>query len=73
VLPITSRKENRKIYPNEALLPVNTAGLSRESIVLCQQIRTLDKKRLIKHLGSLTDEATKAEILAALTFQLGIG
>ena len=37
VLPITSRKANRKIYPNEALLPVSTAGLTAESIVLCYQ------------------------------------
>lgn len=37
VLPITSRKHNRRIYPNEALLPIGTAGLSAESIVLCYQ------------------------------------
>jgi mRNA interferase MazF len=28
VLPITSRKANRRIYPNEALLPARTAGLT---------------------------------------------
>ena len=45
-LPITSRKPQRRIYPNEALLPAGAAGLTAESIVLCYQIRTLDKQRL---------------------------
>ena len=35
ILPITSRKPNRRIYPNEALLEANTANLLNESIVLC--------------------------------------
>ncbi len=72
ILPITSWKEQRKIYPNEVLLNAGVAGLSLESIVLCQQIRTLDKKRLIKHLGVVSNEAPRDEILEALSFQLGI-
>ena len=72
VLPITSRKENRKIYPNEVLLKVGNTGLPLESIILCQQIRTLDKKRLIKHLGTIEDEMLHEEILEALSFQLGM-
>lgn len=35
VLPITTRKSGRKIYPNEVLLPKGTADLPNESIVLC--------------------------------------
>jgi len=70
-LPITSRKGHRKIYPNEVLLNAGIAGLIRESIVLCQQIRTLDKKRLIKHLGIISDGTTRDGILEALSFQLG--
>lgn len=35
VLPITSRKQNRRVYPNEVLFPLGTAGLTAESIVLC--------------------------------------
>lgn len=53
ILPITSRKRNRRIYPNEALVPAGSAGLSIESIVLCYQIRTLDKQRLQRYLGVL--------------------
>ena len=70
VLPITSRKRNRRIYPNEALIPAGTAALDVESIVLCYQIRTLDKQRLIRRFGVLGQTMLRTEILAALRFQL---
>ncbi len=70
VLPITSRKGKRRVYPNEALIPAGAAGLDVESIVLCYQIRTLDKQRLMKQLGSLDDSQPRADIIAALRFQL---
>src|SRR5919205_53876 len=70
VLPVTSRKGGRRIYPNEALLPVGTAGLTLESIVLCYQIRTLDKRRLGRTFGTLDDETLRRAIIYALTFQL---
>src|SRR2546421_10872889 len=60
VLPVTSRKPHRRIYPNEALLPVGSAGLNAESVVLCYQIRTLDKQRLLKSLGTLDDTNLRA-------------
>lgn len=72
VLPLTSRKNDRNIYPNEALLPSKHSGLKKESIALCYQIRTLDKKRLIKSYGKLKDESLQKEVIAALSFQLGI-
>ena len=70
VLPITSRKPSRRIYPNEAVIPGGTAGLDVESIVLCYQIRTLDKQRLIKNLGALGETNLRTDVLAALRFQL---
>jgi len=72
VLPITSRKPGRRIYPNEALLPQGIAGLTVDSLVLCYQIRTLDKRRLARWYGRVDDPARQEEILTALCFQLGI-
>jgi mRNA interferase MazF len=71
-LPITSRKRHRRIYPNEALIPAGTAGLDLESIVLCYQIRTLDKQRLVKRFGQLEETELRREVIAALRFQLQI-
>jgi len=72
VLPITSRKAGRNVYPNEALIPNGVGGLTKESIVLCYQIRTLDKKRLIKKLGTIDSVERQKNIIDALFFQLGI-
>lgn len=66
VLPVTSRKPGRRIYPNEAGLQSGTAGLTADSVVLCYQIRTLDKQRLQKLFGTLMDPQP------AMCFQLGI-
>jgi mRNA interferase MazF len=72
VLPITSRKAGRKIYPNEALLPVGAASLTLESIVMCYQVRTLDKQRLKHKYGMLVDAKLRQAIIDALIFQLEI-
>ena len=72
VLPLTSRKAGRTIYPNEALIPANNFGIQQESVILCHQIRTIDKKRLSLLYGQVSDATKQAEILDALCFQLGI-
>lgn len=72
VLPLTSFKEGTPVYPNEVLLPSDKSGLPNTSIVLCYQIRTLDKRRLLKCYGELTSNDFQEEIINALKFQLGI-
>ena len=72
VLPITTRKNARMIYPNEVLLDKLIFGLPDESIVLCHQIRTLDKKRFAQYYGEIGDINKQNEIIEALFFQLGI-
>ena len=71
VIPLTSRKSaSRVIYPNEVLLPAGVAGLRVDSIVLCYQIRTLDKSRLERDWGKLDDANLRRRILEAIRFQL---
>jgi len=72
VLPITSLKPNKRIYPNEVLLPPKIVGLDNQSVILCYQIRTLDKKRLISEIGKIEDLELQEEIMNSLCFQLGI-
>ena len=52
ILPITSGSLKR-IYPFEVLLPAGTGNLPKDSKVKADQIRTLDKTRLMKQIGSL--------------------
>jgi len=73
VLPLTSRKSlQRTIYPNEVLLVAGTAGLVVDSIVLCYQIRTLDKRRLEQPFGMLDDLSLREAIAEAVRFQLDL-
>ena len=72
IIPITSRKKGRRIYPNEALVLANNFGLENESIILCHQIRTIDKVRLSKVYGEISDIKLQNEIVDSLCFQLGI-
>jgi mRNA interferase MazF len=72
ILPLTSLKQGRRIYPNEVLLKKEISRLDKDSLVLCYQIRTVDKKRLIKKLGEVKNEDTRTEIIDALSFQLGL-
>jgi mRNA interferase MazF len=73
ILPITSQKPGRLIYPNEVLIPADNFGLANESIILCHQIRTVDKRRLSKTYGHINDKKFQGDIVEALCFQLGIG
>ena len=63
IIPITSLKDGRKIYPNELLLKDE---LEKPSILLCQQIRTISKARLIKKFTSISSIKTQEKILQIL-------
>ncbi len=71
-LPLTSLKPGRTIYLNETLLPAPQTGLDRDSLVLCHQVRTLDKSRLIKQIGAVEHTGIRSAILQALCLQLAI-
>jgi mRNA interferase MazF len=66
ILPLTSLKKGRSLYPNEALLRKGIAGLEADSIVLAHQVRTISKQRLTFCLGSVADEILKTRINEAL-------
>ena len=63
IIPITSLKNSRKIYPNELLLENE---LELPSILLCQQIRTISKSRLIKKLTTIDNFITRKKIVDIL-------
>ena len=71
VLPITSRRLE-KIYPFEVLLPKGSANLPKDSKVKADQIRTLDKSRMISMIGRLNDADLKS-VAKAIKVHLGLG
>ncbi len=52
ILPISSQNLDR-IYPFEVMLPKGSGNLPKDSKVKADQIRTIDKRRIIRLIGTL--------------------
>lgn len=67
---ITSQM-NKARLPTHIELVGPTVGLTKNSVVLLEQIRTIDKKRLKEHMGRLDDEMmNKVDDAIAVSFGL---
>lgn len=53
---ITSQRDKSKL-PTHISINADKCGLSKDSIVLLEQVRTLDKQRLKERMGALDDSA----------------
>ena len=58
--------------PTHIQLRGRSAGLNRDSVILLEQIRTLDKSRLRERMGRL-DESTMSAVDSALAVSFGLG
>jgi mRNA interferase MazF len=70
VLPITSSRLD-KIYPYEVLLPEGMANLPKTSKVKANQIRTLDRSRIVKLIGMVGEEVVP-EVEKAIKLHLDL-
>lgn len=71
VVPLTDAANKTRIYPSHVRLKAGTAGLTLDSIAVCEQIRAINKTRLIKALGKLS-RADIAAIEAAIKITLDL-
>ena len=67
---ITSQKDKTNL-PTHIKLNTGDTGLAKDSIVLLEQIRTLDKKRLKEKMGKL-DRFSMEKIDQALSISFGL-
>lgn len=67
---ITSQQDKTKL-PTHIKINANGCGLSRDSVVLLEQVRTIDKKRLKDKMGSL-DISSMDMVNRALTVSFGL-
>ena len=70
IAPFTT-KIRRKLLPSHVFVPAGVGGLSQDSVVLCEQIRVIDKSRIIRVLGHL-DDSYLQELAQALCATLGL-
>ena len=68
---ITSKLNKAKL-PTHIELSANEFGLARDSVILLEQIRTLDKRRLKERIGELT-APQMSRVNTALLISLGFG
>ncbi|NLY88203.1 MAG: type II toxin-antitoxin system PemK/MazF family toxin [Firmicutes bacterium] len=68
VAAVTSRIKRAKL-PTHVEIKKNHSPLERDSVILCEQLRTIDKKRLTEKIGQL-DEETMKKVNTALEISL---
>ncbi len=67
---ITSQVGKARL-PTHIELTTQSYGLSRDSVILLEQIRTLDKSRLRERMGKL-DESTMSKVDDAIAVSFGL-
>lgn len=70
ITPLTT-KIRRVILPSHVFIPAGIGGLNQDSVVLCEQIRVVDKSRIIRVIGHLDDEYLN-NLAIALSTILGL-
>ena len=70
VAAITSHFE-LPLYPTEVLVRAPEGGLASDSVVLLNQVRSIDRQRLVRRLGKLRPE-TMARVDRALLRSFGL-
>ena len=68
---ITSRMGKTRL-PTHIDVYADRAGLAKDSVILLEQIRTLDKRRLKEKMGHL-DESLMQQVNAAIAVSFGLG
>lgn len=70
VAAITS-KYDEQLYPTEILIVAGTGGLKQDSVVLLNQIRSIDRQRLTKRIGEVEEDVLK-KVDAAIKISLAL-
>ncbi len=70
VAAVTSQINKAKL-PTHVEISANDFGLAKDSVILLEQVRTVDKRRLREKIGNLSD-VLMARVNQALIVSLGI-
>jgi mRNA interferase MazF len=60
VVPCTTYRTTRRIYPSQVLLHAPDGGLKVDSVALGEQVRAMAKSRLQARWGSLSEESLRS-------------
>ena len=71
VVPLTTRMKKRYLPTHVELRPADSGGLSRTSVILAEQVRSIDKCCLLDYAGHVREEQIMDRVGQALLVQLG--
>ena len=71
VVPCTTYREGRRVYPSQVLVEALEGGLEVDSLALGEQVRAVSKERLRRRRGRLT-AGTLSELDRALLIALDL-
>ena len=71
IVAALSSQIEEPLYPFEVLVQPRAGGLVKRSVALLNQIRTVDRERLIRRLGALAPE-TMRRVDRAIAISLGL-
>lgn len=71
VAAITSKSDDGRSYPTQVAVQAGEGGLRVDSVILLNQIRSVDTSRLVRRLGVLRTETVR-EVDRALLLSLGL-
>jgi mRNA interferase MazF len=71
VVPCTTYRPNRRIYPSQVLISAPEGGLTNDSVALGEQVRAIAKTRLQRRRGQLSP-AVQSQLDRALVIALDL-
>lgn len=71
VVPGTTYREGRRLYPSHVLLRAPEGGLKSDTVILGEQVRAIAKTRLQNHRGTISIE-TLRQVEQALSIALDL-
>jgi len=70
IIPFTTRIREVKL-PSHVRIPASVGGLAEQSVLLCEQIRVIDKRRLVRRTGNIEEEDLR-KVGVAIKLILGL-
>lgn len=71
IVALITSSMHKAVLPTHVEINASDSGVIRPSVIMCEQIRTIDKRRLIKKVGHLKPNK-KQELDRALSISLGL-
>jgi len=72
IVVITGSDRFKKKYPTHVWIDKGEGGLTKDSVIQCEQIRTIDKRRITRKLGSVNKDCLQ-KVEEAIKISLAFG